>query len=166
MASLRYDSNTIKVTMSIGLAQPFCISSHRSKAQKTTHLGQLSYWGHSLSLLGAGFSLPLPKGALEGRRSRMGDPTLRPGGFLCHLAKRVKRKRWKGGRVVSSSQGLWLQQGQVSGEKAAMSSALKAGRGKVFRWGVSNIHGHIALHCSDPPASERSFHYGTQEHHP
>lgn len=47
-----------------------------------------------------------------------------------------------------------------------MSSALKAGRGKVFRWGVSNIHGHIALHCSDPPASERSFHYGTQEHHP
>ena len=136
-----------------------------AKPEKTTSLGWVNSWGSSLSLPGTSFSLPLPKGALEGRLSRRGDPTLRPGGFLCQLAKCVKRQRRKGRHVASSPRWLLFQQ-EVSGEKAAMSSTLEAGRGEVSRWGASNIHGHVARHCSDPPASGRSFHHDAHEHHP
>ena len=66
---------------------------------------------------------------------------------------------------MSSSRWLLFQQ-EVSGEKAAMSSTLEAGRGEVLRWGASSVHGHVARHGSDPLASGRSFHHDAHEHHP
>ena len=46
---------------------------------ETTNLVQMNHWGSSLSLLGTSFSLPLPKGALEGRLACRVDPSTRVG---------------------------------------------------------------------------------------
>ena len=47
-----------------------------AKPEKMANLGWVNSWGRSLSLPGTSFSLPLPKGALEGRLScRVDLPT-------------------------------------------------------------------------------------------